>query len=63
MMEDTRMPGETKREYLNRMRSTEKAFSEQVRDGEMSIQAGDGMAELAGLIERKSPPAKKNDKV
>jgi hypothetical protein len=33
------------------MRKTEQEFSEQVRDGDMSVRSGDAMARIAGLVD------------
>lgn len=60
---DDRRHNETKRDYLNRKRKLDKDLSGQVQRNEMSIQSGDSMAEIGGLVEKKSPPIKKDDRV
>ncbi len=58
-----RQPNETRRDYLNRKRKLDKDLSRQVQRSEMSIESGDSMAELGGLIKKKSPPIEKNEEV
>ena len=51
---------ETKRERLNWLRKKERELSRQVQRNEISTEAGDAMANLAGLA--KDPKAEKKNK-
>ena len=62
-MGSERQHNETKRDYLNRMRGTDKALSGQVQRGEMSIASGDAMAKIAGVVNEKPEPVKKDDRI
>lgn len=62
-MGSERQRNETKRDYLNRMRTTDKALSGQVQRNEMSVASGDAMAKIAGVVEEKPDKIKKNDRI